>query len=77
MSIHALLVLMISVKHVVIARLIAVIQLQTKLLLKYIIAFYLHADSCKDTNATTPLCDCKSTYYMNVDTCTSCANDKC
>ena len=43
--------------------------------LKYI---KLNIDSCKDTNAKTPLCDsCLDTYYMNVDTCTSCANDKC
>ena len=38
----------------------------------------INIDSCKDVNAKTPLCEnCKDTYYMNVDTCTSCANDKC
>ena len=37
-----------------------------------------YIDSCKDANAKTPLCNsCLDTYYMNVDTCTSCANDKC
>ncbi len=47
------------------------------IVITFFITFLLNKDLCKDTNAITPLCDCKDTYYLNVDTCTPCANDKC